>query len=301
MTLVQGVPPAVARHRVRLALRRAREARGLTQQHVAETLEWSLSKVNRIESGDVNISSTDLQAMLRLFEVTDPDRVQQLLADARQARSRGWWWEKPHYRENLTPGILSLMQYEMGASEIRVFHPTLVPGLLQTHDYAEYVLNFWANELSEAERDTRLEIRMWRREQALMRPDPPNYLVILDESVMSRHVGGTRIMSEQLNELAALASEPHITVRIVPFADAAVLTILGPFIIFDLGASDGEVLYRETQLLDELNEETSVIVRYRKYFDQMWNRCMTREESLRLIESSAAEMLSSIDRGRPLP
>lgn len=301
MTLVQGVPPAVARHRVRLALRRAREARGLTQQQVAETLEWSLSKVNRIESGDVNISSTDLQAMLRLFDVTDLDRVQQLLAEARQARSRGWWWEEPHYRENLTPGILSLMQYEMGASEIRVFHPTLVPGLLQTHDYAEYVLNFWASELSAAERDTRLEIRMWRREQALMRPDPPNYLVILDESVMSRHVGGTRIMSEQLNELAALAGKPHITVRIVPFADAAVLTILGPFIIFDLGTSDGEVLYRETQLLDELNEEASVIVRYRKYFDQMWNRCMTREESLRLIESSAAEMLSSIDRGRPLP
>jgi transcriptional regulator with XRE-family HTH domain len=300
VTLVQGMPPAVARHRVRLALRRAREARGLTQQYVAATLEWSLSKVNRIESGDVNVSSTDLQAMLRLFEVTDPDRVQQLLAEARQARSRGWWWEKPHYRENLTPGILALMQYEMGASEIRVFHPTLVPGLLQTHDYAEYVLNFWANELTEAERDTRLEIRMWRREQALMRPDPPNYLVILDESVMSRHVGGPQIMSEQLNELAALAGKPHITVRIMPFADAAVLTMLGPFIIFDLGDDDSEVLYREGHLLDELNEEPTTVRRYRKYFDQMWGRCMTRNESLRQIECSAAGMSSSIDRSRPL-
>lgn len=301
MTLVQGMPPAVARHRVRLALRSAREARGLTQQHVADTLEWSLSKVNRIESGDVNISSTDLQAMLRLFEITDPDRVQQLLAEARQARSRGWWWEKPHYRENLTPGILSLMQYEMGASEIRVFHPTLVPGLLQTHDYAEYVLNFWANELSEAERDTRLEIRMWRREQALMRPDPPNYLVILDESVMSRHVGGPQIMSEQLNELAALAGKPHITVRIAPFSDAAVLTILGPFITFDLGGDDSEVLYREGHLVDELSEEPSIVRRYREYFDLMWSRCRTSDESLRLIENRAADMLSTVDREGRFP
>src|SRR5215813_2073851 len=107
--------PAVARRRLRLALRNAREAKGLTQAQVAERLEWSLSKVNRIEGGEVTVSNTDLQALLHLYEVAEPDRIEQLTEDGRAARRRGWW-DQPRYRESTTPATLQLLQFESQAS-----------------------------------------------------------------------------------------------------------------------------------------------------------------------------------------
>src|SRR4051812_2203499 len=100
--MATGDSPASARRRLRLALRRARDAVGLTQGEVADKLHWSLSKVQRIESGDVTISVTDLTALLRLFEVDDADRVEALTTDARLARKRGWW-DEAKFRGHLTP------------------------------------------------------------------------------------------------------------------------------------------------------------------------------------------------------
>ena len=140
--------PAVARRRLRLALRKAREAKGLTQAQVAEALDWSLSKVNRIETGEVTVSTTDLHALLRLFEVTDAAQVDRLVADARASRRRGWW-DEPRYRQHLTPAMLQLFQFETEATTIRIFHPTLIPGLLQTRAYAEAALGVWRDRLSE--------------------------------------------------------------------------------------------------------------------------------------------------------
>src|SRR5690606_6885937 len=128
------------------ALRRAREAKGLTQGEVAKRLEWSLSKVNRIESGEVTVSSTDLQALLRLFDITDPATIEQQSADARTSRRRGWW-DEPAYRQHLTPATMQVLQFEVQASTIRVFQPVLIPGVLQTRPYAEFLMNFFTEDL----------------------------------------------------------------------------------------------------------------------------------------------------------
>src|SRR4051794_10535520 len=101
--MATGDSPASARRRLRLALRRARDAAGLTQGEVADKLHWSLSKVQRIESGDVTISVTDVSALLRLFEVHDSGRVEGLAADARLARQKGWW-DEAKFRGHLTTG-----------------------------------------------------------------------------------------------------------------------------------------------------------------------------------------------------
>src|SRR5215510_9045042 len=82
--------PAVARHRVRVALRRARESRQLTQGQIAEAMEWSLSKVMRIEKGEVSISASDLRVLLDFLDIRDPEEVRQLLTDARTSRSERW-------------------------------------------------------------------------------------------------------------------------------------------------------------------------------------------------------------------
>lgn len=295
--MVSNESPAVARRRLRLALRKAREAMGLTQGQIADALEWSLSKVNRIESGEVTISHTDLGALLRVVGVTNPDVIQGLTEDARASRRRGWW-DEPRVREHLTPATLQLLQFESQASIIRCFHSMLIPGLLQTRTYAESVFNVWTHEISDADRAARIDVRMQRPAQVFGRPDPPKYLVILDESVVYREVGGAKVMADQLYEVLVIGENPRVTVRIVPFAAAAPLALLGPFTIFDLGDEENAVLYREGggPSEDEIVHSSEAISRHRLIFEHMWERSLTAEATARQIQARAAAMLASLDR-----
>lgn len=123
--MAEGDSPTVARRRVRLAIREAREAAELLQSQVAEEMEWSLSKVIRIENGDVSISINDLRGLLGLFGVRDKETVNALLADARIARTRNRpqpsWWQEPRFRDQMSDSLRVYIEYECEASEIRSF------------------------------------------------------------------------------------------------------------------------------------------------------------------------------------
>lgn len=295
--MVPGEPPAVARRRVRLVLRAAREAKGFTQGHVADELDWSLSKVNRVEKGDVTVSRTDLLAMLELYGIDDSDRIDDLVQAARTSRQRGWW-DDPRYREHASSAMQQLFQFESEATAIRHFHPTLVAGILQTPAYAGFVMDFWSHDLPERSREARLEMRLRRRDHVFGRPDAPDYLLILDESVLYREVGGPRVMADQLRALVSTMQQPGITVRVVPLAEAAPIAMLGPFTILDLGDEENAVLYRESHMADEIVHAKVKIDHHRHIFEQLWEVSFTEEESARLIEACAATMLSSLDRRR---
>ncbi|MFV2085094.1 helix-turn-helix domain-containing protein [Micromonospora sp. LOL_021] len=288
-----GESPAAARRRLRLALRRARESAGLTQGKVADALDWSVSKVNRIEKGSVSVSTTDLRALLELYGVVDADRAERLLRDARTSRLRGWW-DEPRYREHLTPAMLQLLQLEGEASAIRVFQPTLIPGLLQTREYGEFVLNFWRSELPEADRALRLEARLRRRDQVLDRPDPPEFHLVLDESVLWRTIGGPRVMAGQFVALLRVARRPNVRVRIVPFADAAIMAMLAPFTLLDFGDEENALLYREGILLDEIVHAAQRIGRHRGYFAHIWDSAHDEATSARLITERAAALTADL-------
>lgn len=292
--MASGESPAVARRRLRLALRRAREAMGFTQAQVAEALDWSLSKVQRIEKGDVTVSSSDLKASLSLFEVTDQKRVDQLMEVARTSRRKGWW-DDSRFRQHLTPATLSLLQFESEATAIRVYNPSLPPGLLQTPAYAEFVFDYWRDELSEEARAVRLEVRIRRRDHVLDRADPPRYYLLLDESVLHRQVGGARVMYDQLRELLSLMEKRKITARIVPFAKAAPLAMLNHFSVLDLGDEENAILYQEAQLADNVEQAPEAIKLYRQRFEQLWDVALSEQATAHLIEARAAAMLSALD------
>jgi transcriptional regulator with XRE-family HTH domain len=284
-----GESPAAARRSANRSRRRARETAGFTQGKVADALDWSVSKVNRIEKGDVTVSTTDLRALLELYGVDDRERAGRLLHDARTSRLRGWW-DEPRYREHLTPAMLQLLQLESEASAIRVFQPTLVPGMLQTRAYGEFVLNFWRSELPEADRVLRLEARLRRREHVLDRPDPPEFQLVLDESVLWRTIGGPQVMAEQFAHLLQLMRRPKVRVRIAPFADAAIMAMLAPFTLLDFGDEDNALLYREGILLDEIVHAAQRIRRHRGYFAHIWGAAQDEASSARLIAERAAAL-----------
>jgi transcriptional regulator with XRE-family HTH domain len=291
-----GESPAAARRRLRIALRRAREAKGLTQRQVAESLDWSLSKVNRIEAGDVTVTGTDLQALLRLFDVIDPDRVEDLTTAGRAARRRGWW-DRPEYREHLSPAMIQSIQFEAEATTIRSFQPSLIPGLLQTPDYAAAILHAPRAVLSPTVLATRLEVRMLRREQLFGRPEPPPYLLVLDESVLLREVGGPRVMSAQLYDLLEMTRAGAVIVRVVPLSYAAI-HLIGLFVIY--GSDDEDVaLYRESSLDDDVVYAPEVIRQHRQLFEQVWEGALSVEKSIHLIEARAATLRLAADLTAP--
>jgi transcriptional regulator with XRE-family HTH domain len=265
-----------------------REAKGLAQGQVVAALDWSLSKVNRIESGNVIVSARDLRALLRQLDVADAGRVDQLLKCAKASRRRGWW-DEPKYRERLTPAMMQMLQFETEASAISVYQPTLIPELLQTQGYAQSAMDFWSHELPAVVRAARLEARMGRRDEVFGRPDGPEYLVILDESVLLREVGVPQVMAEQLHDLLAFVQKRDIALRILPLSDGALMCSFGSITILDLGKEENAILYREGPLWDDVSDAAGSM---RHLFEQMWEQSLSEEASMRSIEARAAMLLS---------
>lgn len=282
---------------MRLALRRARDAKGLSQGAVADHMGWSVSKVQRIESGDNAISVTDLRALLGLYGVTDPEEIDQLLEEARISR-RQRWWTKPEFREHLTPGMMQLLQFEAEAIDIRSYQPVLVPGLFQTPAYAEFVLGWYDISLTEQQRRVRFDVRMQRREQFFESSDRPKYFLILDESALQREIGGLEVMAEQLEFLAEVARSPGVQVRIIPLREGALLGEVGPFSILDLTQDDFEdiVLYRESFTRDSLEHDRKEIAFHRNLFEAFWRSSLDEDKTIRAIVAEAASLRARVDR-----
>lgn len=179
-------------------------------------MDWSLSKVTRLESGG-GISPNDLSVLLAYLGVTDVDEVRRLVQTAKLFRSRQVWWSDPKYRTSLATGTRRLIQFEAEATAIRQFGITLVPGLLQTGDYARAVLQSYESLLDDRDVDVILGARLRRQEVVLSRHPAPCYLVVLDESVLHRIVGDSTVMGGQLDALVRWQRSGRVAVRTTPF------------------------------------------------------------------------------------
>lgn len=235
---VDGPDPTIHRRRLRSELRKAREASGKTQRETAGAMDWSMSKLIRIESGDVRVSTNDLRALLAYYEVP-PQRVIQLVEVARAAREPARW---SRYRDVASPEFLTFLGYESSAAIIRNFEPTLVPGLLQTEEYARAVISaVEPPQKTDALVDLRVE-----RQEILVRENPPDLHFVLDESVIRHLVGGADVMRRQLAQLRELAEQPHIHVRVIRFENGMYPRMRIPYVLFEFEApEDEDVLYVE--------------------------------------------------------
>ena len=280
--------PAVQRRRLRAELRRARLQAGLTQDQVATAMDWSLSKVIRIEAGSVGISTNDLKALLILYKMVDGEQTDDLVALARAGRERSW---QSAYRDVVSPRMLQLIEYEAAALIIRNFQPLVVPGLLQTEEYAKAVLGQFAGTATAARIDAQVDFRM-RRQELLDRADMPLLFFILDEAATRRLVGGPAVMRRQVRKLIELAGRPNITVEIVPFSAGVHPGLLGPFVIYEFpDPADDDVLYLENPLGDVISRDSAEeILRYREAFEDLRKLSFGPDGSLAYLDRLAKEI-----------
>ncbi|MFI0515846.1 helix-turn-helix domain-containing protein [Streptomyces sp. WSLK1-5] len=229
--------PVLQRRRLRDKLRRLREASGFTQKDVAEAMDWSPSKVIRIESGNVNISVTDLRALLQHYGVEDRAEVDELVTTARLAKQRPWW---ERYKNNLEhPAFFAYLSYEGQASIVRGFSPFRIPGLLQTEEYMNEI--FESGGASESGANLRAELRLERQER-LIRPDGPKLNFILDESVIRRPVRSRGVMRRQLAHLLELTESPNITLRVMEFSAGMYPLCFNPYLLLEFENSEQDLV-----------------------------------------------------------
>jgi len=287
--------PAVHRRRLRTELRNAREAAGMTQRDVAKAMDWSQSKLIRIESGVVNISTNDLRALLSYYEV-DSSRIEALVEVARAARETTRW---SIYRDVASPEFLAFLGYESSASIVRNFEPFFVPGLLQTEEYARTVISIIAADSHKV--DPLVDLRM-ERQELLVRDPPADLHFIMDEAVIRRVTGGRDIMRRQLRHLQKLIDEnPNITVRIIPFQQGNYRRQHVSYWLFEFpNPADEYLLYLENPLGDYITRETSAEeedkespASYLETFFEL-EQIVSREVTLNLLRDAISRLMDEL-------
>ncbi|MFC5289554.1 helix-turn-helix domain-containing protein [Actinokineospora guangxiensis] len=284
--------PVVPRVRLSMELRQARDHAGLTQQQVAEALEWSLSKVIRIENGAVRVSITDLRAALALFGISEPARVDELLELSRQAREKEWW---DKYRKDAQQGIIDLAAYEASASVIHQYQSMVVPGLLQTTAYARAVIG---NFDDEATTEGLLALRR-DRQRAALRGDGRERVFILDEAVLLRTVVGPDDMLEQLAHLVEVNRMDGVSIHVLPLSSGPHRAIGGSFQVLGIGSTRGAsyIAYTPAGWFEQLIKNESAVAEYRVIFDELLALSSTSDQLEGLLDQVGSTIHQQKERG----
>jgi len=284
MAVVQD--PTVQRRRLRRELRSARDAAELKQAEVARAMDWSPSKLIRIEKGDVGVSTNDLKALLSHYGVKDEGRVNGLLELARSARGASFY---DPYADLLKQGFKDYLAYEASASVIRQYDPVLIPGLLQTEEYGRALLEHTFG-LGAKEVDKVWAVRQHRQELH-DREDPPEMLFVVDESALRRDVGRGHVMHRQLERLKEFAAEPHISLQVLTFTCGAHPGMAGNFVLLEFtDPTLDDLVHLES--IDEITirDDTQLIAQYTDRFSQLEELALPTDESNVLLDTLSREM-----------
>ncbi len=211
----RGSPNLARRRRLAVELRRLREYAGLTADEATRRLGWpSSSKLSRLELGKTGVKLADLQSLLDLYEVSAARRAE-LMDLGKESRTSGAAAQGAGSR--LPEEHVALLETQADAESIWIWAPQVVPGLFQTKNYARVLLQAWADRFAmpSGEVDRRLVARRLQHD-VLTRDPPPQLSAVLDESVLVRRVGEAAVMREQLEQLTAISTLPHVDMRILP-------------------------------------------------------------------------------------
>jgi transcriptional regulator with XRE-family HTH domain len=251
-------------------LRIARAGAGLSQEQLADTIGYSASLVAKIETCR-GVPTLDFAARCDNALNTDGAlaRMHKFLAKAPFPS-----WFRP------------FVDYESDAKSLRLFEHVLVPGLLQTREYAHAVLATRPNTTDE-ETEQLVNARL-ERQAILDADDPPLLWVVLDEGVLHRKVGNVKEMHGQLMRLAEVSRRPNITVEVVPYGAGAHSGLLGAFVVAEFEDAPA-IVYLETAAGGQIAEAPRTVAEVMLTFDTLRSESLPRGASRDLIMKVAEE------------
>jgi len=237
-----------------------------------------------METGRTGLQTDEVAALLGFYRVAKPER-EELLELVRRAKEPGWWQVQGSRLPELWQ---ELIDFERSATAIINYEPLLIPGLLQTADYAGALIAAANPALSEDEVETRVAARTTR--QALLgRSNPPRLLVLLEESVLRRMVGDPGLMRRQVRHLEDAAARPNVTIQMVPTAAGAHPGLEGPFIILEFDG-DPTIVHLETRRGSAFLHEDEDIAATMLALQHLQQIALSPDDSLALLVGVAREL-----------
>ncbi|MEV4625215.1 helix-turn-helix transcriptional regulator [Micromonospora sp. NPDC049523] len=248
----------------------------LRHTQAADVIEVSPSTMRRIEQGRVGIKGPALTALLNQYGVTDAELRETLLTMARSGKQRGWWAKYG----DLPPTYRQYIGLESAADELQNFETIVVPGLLQTEEYARAITSGEATQPTPEAIEQRVAARLER--QKLIHEGNLRMVAVLDEAVLHRQIGGPEVMHAQLTALLDASKLWNVSIQVIPFREGAYASMLSSFAILNFAESPG-VVYIEG-LTGDLYAEGEDVRRCTVVFNSLRASALSATESTAMIK-----------------
>ena len=268
-------------------LRRLREAQGVSREEAGWEIRASESKISRMELGRVSFKERDVDDLLTLYEVDDDQERDRLLSLAREANHPGWWHR---FGDVLPSWFQSYLGMEAAAALIRNYEVQLIPGLLQTPEYARAVMMLSHGRAHPDELDRRINLRAGRQ-QVLHRDSPPQLWAVVDEAALRRPLGGAEVTRGQIEALIDATKLPHVRLQVVPFSVGGHAAAGGAFSILRFPEPDlSDVVYVE-QLTSALYlDKREDVEQYAAVMESLSITALTPTDSVEFLRKLAREL-----------
>ena len=283
----------VPRRQLGRYLRDLRGKARLTVRSAASALEWSEAKIWRIETGQTSLRSLDVEAMCKVYGAP-AEMTEALMGLAKETKGRGWWHA---YGDVIPEGFNLYIGLEEAASELSWYTSELVPGLLQTEDYARTLIQAGNPGLGNEEIEGHVHVRIARQGLLTRVTATPTVQVALNEAVLHRPVGSREVMAGQLERLVEATNYPNVSVRVVPFSAGLHHGLMsGPFVMMRFPTSgDGRETEPPTVYVDGFTgalylDKPNEIERYDLAFTTIWDSALDDSGSRDLLNQAAREL-----------
>ena len=250
-------------------VRDVRTRSGLSLTKLAEGLGWSKGKLSKMENGR---RGSDVVDLIRLVGYChgDDSSLDRILTIAREGETG--YIIRSHV-DGVPDGLRALIASERKASTITTFEPNVVPGMLQTREYARALMTTSGDPAVEASVTTRME-----RQELLRGSEPPSCSFFIHEAALHGKVGGDQVMADQMLQLALWSAWGHVEIRLVPFAVGARQSLLHSLRYMSFAFSE-PVVYAETQALSVLSERPEVVAAHKRALEDIDELALDAQES----------------------
>lgn len=273
-----GGSPVALRILLGSQLRRLREANHISPEEAGDTIRASHSKISRLETGRVGFKDRDVLDLLTLYGVTDEALREEIRGVASRASSPGWWHA---YADMLASWFEEYLGLEEAAAQIGTYEAQLIPGLLQTEDYASAVIMLEYSNPKEIGRRVNLRIA---RQSILSGPNATSLSAVIDEAALLRPLGGPRAMRAQLNHLIEMAQLPNVTIQIMQFAAGGHAAAGGSFSVLHFAQDElPDLVYIEHLAGAQYLVKPDVVDNYLQVLARLRREAATPADSLKIL------------------
>jgi transcriptional regulator with XRE-family HTH domain len=283
------------------ALKQRREAADIKVTELARKLGWDHTRISRYESGQRSPRLEDIATYLTAIGVTG-EEYDDVLKFARE----GGQSDQPHWlgigSSEQNRQLAVLLRYEEVASEIIDVSPLLVPGLLQTSDYARAIMR--DGRVPEDQIATRVAARLGRRDTITRPRNPAKLLALIGENALHQAIGGAQVMADQLRHIEAATRAPNITVRVMPLSASWHTGLEGPalLVVPDTRSDLQPVVHLEGRRSGVFLSRQQDIDAYMEGVEMVLNVALTEADSVDVIAREAARwegMLDAVEEVQP--